>query len=511
MGALRKFPGSRYILLFRPFMLVSATFALAALAIAPPAFVQVAYAAPAPPGAPANVAVTAAADPGFAYPAGISNRKFVDQNGNVYLLKTMSSWSMAQNCTNAEITSALEGLKALGFNAVTVSPFGVHLNDSFGNRYQNRAGQGFFTGAPYASSFGAAWSSMDWIVQEATRLQMTVVLSMFLSWGDTGTTPDLINAGTTNAYNFGTTLATRYAASPNIVWHVMGDFEWFYNQGPANALDALFHGIRDAEASTHRLIIAEPANGSTGFKQFISSEGASGYQWFRQSADEVYSYGSSAVEQFDSVWADTTTYPVVDIEPPYVNAPHYSGNPNQQLRERNYATFIRGGIGINFGHEKWWPFGKDGIFDGGPGWLGILSEAPQLQAKYSWTLVDTFVSTTTWARDSGTFLKTGLGSGDIKAASGFSSTSALVYFPSSRSVVVDTTAIAGTGNVQLRWYDPTTGSYTSISASEPKTASRSIPYPGAHSDGTNDWVLVVDSNTGALAPPAAPTNIKIVP
>ena len=40
----------------------------------------------------------------------------------------MSSWAMA-NCTNAEITKALEGLKATRFAiAVTVSPFGVHMN-----------------------------------------------------------------------------------------------------------------------------------------------------------------------------------------------------------------------------------------------------------------------------------------------------------------------------------------------------------------------------------------------
>ena len=65
----------------------------------------------------------------FAWPASVSadNRRFLDQKGNVYLLKTMSSWAMAQNCTNAEITNALEGLKSLGFNAVTVSPFGVHM------------------------------------------------------------------------------------------------------------------------------------------------------------------------------------------------------------------------------------------------------------------------------------------------------------------------------------------------------------------------------------------------
>ena len=207
-----------------------------------------------------------------------------------------------QNCTNAEITKALEGLKALGFNAVTVSPFGVHMNDSFGDRYKNKAGQRFFTGAPYASPFGPAWSSMDWIISEATRLELTVVFSLFMSWGNTGTALDLARTGTTDAKIFGKTVATRYAGYPNIVWHVMGDFRWSFNQGPGRGLDAIFHGIKDTEGPTHRLIMAEPANGSTSFDQFIAEEGAGGYRWFTQSADTVYDYGSNSVEQFDKVF-----------------------------------------------------------------------------------------------------------------------------------------------------------------------------------------------------------------
>ena len=325
-------------------------------------------------------------------------------------------------------------------------------------------------------------------------------------------------------------MATRYAGYPNIVWHVMGDFGWSYNQGPGLALDALFHGIKDTEGTTHRLIIAEPANGSTSFDQFISEEGAKGYQWFKQSANTVYDYGSNSVEQFDKVYNRTgaTRYPVVDIEPPYVNAPHYHmgralvrldfhhaafcrcnwlagrrcspscdmDQQNQELRERNYSTFIRGGAGINFGHEKWWPFGVTGLFDGGPNWLDILTEPPQQCAKYAWTLLDTYVPDNSWTRDDGTFLKTGLGSGDDQAASGYSSSAGVVYFPTSRTITVDTTAITGGKNVKLRWYDPTNGTYTVISASEPKNSSRSVLYPRCrmppHGDGFNDWVLVVE-------------------
>lgn len=434
---------------------------------------------------------------GFAYPASTANRRFIDQTGKIYLLKTMSSWAMSQNCSEAEITQALEGLKSLRFNAITVSPFGVHMNDSFGDRYKNKAGQSFFSGKPYASSLGPAWSSMDWVMREATRLEMTIVFSLFMSWGNTGTVPDLVAAGTTNAYDFGQAVATRYASYPNVVWHVMGDFKWRYHEGPALGLDAIFHGLRDAEGASHRLIIAEPANGSTSFDQFISAEGADGYKWFKQSADTIYHYGSSSAEQFDKVYnrAGAATYPVVDIEPPYVNAPHYKNQQRQELRERNYASFIRGAAGINFGHEKWWPFGVTGLFDGGPGWLDILGQAPQLDAKYAWIILDAYVADPTWVPDAGTFLKSGLGRGDDQAAAGYSSHAALVYFPSSRPVILDTTKIARVSKVRLRWYDPTSGNYTMIASSEAKASDRSLSYPSKrHADGFNDWVLVADGD-----------------
>jgi hypothetical protein len=431
----------------------------------------------------------------FPYPVAKSNRRFVDQSGNVYLLKMMSSWAMAQRCSDAAITSALEGSKLLGFNAATVAPFGVHINDSFGDRYRNESGQRFFTGAPFASAFGPAWSSMDWVVEEATRLQMTVVLSLFLSVGDTGTTADLISSGSTNNYKFGKTLAERYVRYPNIVWHVEGDFRWSSGDPIGQQVDAVFHGIEDGEGSSHRLIIAEQQNGLTGYRQFISAEGKKGgYQWFRQSANTLYNYGGNSVELFDAVYGEfgASSYGVVDIEPPYVNSPYYQGNQNQQYRERNYSVFLRGGIGINYGHEKWWPFGAVGIFDGGAGWLDILKEAPQLHAKYAWSLIDRYVIDASWTRDDGKFVKVGIGGGETKAASGYSRFAAVAYFPTSRSITVDTTVVAGQMGVKLSWYDPTTGTYTIISESQAAIPNRSIAFPEPHADGSADWVLVVE-------------------
>ena len=44
------------------------------------------------------------------WPTTVSGRKVLDQSGDTYLMKVFSSWGMAQNLTDAEITQALEAV-----------------------------------------------------------------------------------------------------------------------------------------------------------------------------------------------------------------------------------------------------------------------------------------------------------------------------------------------------------------------------------------------------------------
>jgi hypothetical protein len=168
-------------------------------------------------------------------------------------------------------------------------------------------------------------------------------------------------------------------------------------------------------------------------------------------------------------------------------------------------VFLEGGCLINYGSEAWWAFGPPARFgfvadtEGLGDWTLVPAHVHIVEQQYVWDLLDVYVADTTWAPTSA-FVTTGEGSGDTKAAVGASNTAALAYFPSSRTVAVDTTIIAGTGNVRLRWYDPMAGTFTTIAASEAQQSGRSISYPSAHADTTNDWVLVVDSLDVAGSP-----------
>ncbi len=196
---------------------------------------------------------TAAAPP---YPASVSGRKILDQNGDVYLMRTFSSWGMAQQLAPAEITAALEAVAANGFNAVTVWIGGGFGLGSSWNRYTNANGDGFWTGTPWASGLGEGWSSVDWIVQETARLGLTANLSFCSGCGF-----DWESVTDADMYDAGVAIATRYLAYPHIVWHVMFDDSSAPSSTRGQRIDALFHGIDDTEGrSTRPVRWAEPLN-----------------------------------------------------------------------------------------------------------------------------------------------------------------------------------------------------------------------------------------------------------
>jgi Putative collagen-binding domain of a collagenase len=256
-------------------------------------------------------------------------------------------------------------------------------------------------------------------------------------------------------------------------------------------IEAFFAGVNGAEGARRRPVRwVEAGNGlSTADQGWLKTAN------LHATLNSWYDYGSSSTQIAEAGYNQVRRVPVGDAEPPYDGAPHYTGNAGQQLRERSYATFLEGGALINYGQEDWWRFGLTGLYSEGLAWQQVQRHPHTIQQSYAWRLLNRYVAKRTWVPEQRLFLTTGTGRGDTKAAAGRSPAAAIAYFPSRRTVVVNTTVIAGTGRVRLRWYGPTTGRFHTISASERQRRNRSVTYPSRHSDGSNDWVLVVDRAT----------------
>jgi hypothetical protein len=435
-----------------------------------------------------------------------THRKLLDQNGKVFIQKEMASWGMAQNLPNAGISEALQGCVDRHFNTVLVSLPGIQSQSDW-TPHANISGQAFWTGTPWASSLGPGWASYDWLVAEATRLNLMICFTVFIGSGGDGINADISAVTVTNCYNAGLAIGQRYALVPNLMWH----FENEMTLDPAGAsgqrIDAIFHGLHDGEGATHRLICGEPTQGVSGYDGFIGKQldhgYSGGYQWCILSTNLIYQYTADSVVQFDNGFTDSRApnYPVWDCEPPYSGAGHYDGNINQNpgpverqnLRERTWSVIVRGGCGINWGHEMFWPFGRSGLFTiAGVTWHDVPSRPETYDTQYCWDVIDLYCLDPLWRPDTA-FLTAGLGTGDTKAATGRADKSLIAYFPSSRTVTVDTTVLTGTGSVRLRWYDPSLGTFATVAFTEARNAARTVTYPAAaHTDGSNDYVLIVD-------------------
>jgi hypothetical protein len=413
-------------------------------------------------------------------------------------MRTFASWSMAMHLTDDEITEALEGVASRGFNAVTVWAGGGYDAGNGWDRYTTATHGDWWQGKPWASDLGPGWAAMDHVVSEAERLGLTVNFSFCGGNGSTGARPDWEAATDEEMYGVGVAVATRYRAYPNVVWHVMFDD----SEGAYSRINALFHGINDTEgAHTRPVRWAEPNNRSSIYSQLIAPNVA---PEFAPSLNGFYDNwqsgsGDASTALIQASWNETgaTALPTGDVEPGYDASPAIHGELGQQLRERSYAVFLEGGVFINYGDEDWWTFGAQGVVDSTEDlrWQQVPEHIHTMQQQYLFGLLDQYVAVPTWVPDDGSFLSKGTGSGGTKAAAGRSDKAAIAYVPSERDVVVNTTAISGTDAVRLRWYDPTTGTYTTIAASETKQQNRSVTYPAKHPDGTSDWVLVVDPAT----------------
>jgi hypothetical protein len=426
------------------------------------------------------------------YPKSISGRKLLDQNGNVILAPIMSSWMMAEGLSNTEITTELTKLAAVGFKGVVVWIGGGWAG------WTNKAGQNFWVGnnwqlnAP-TDPLGAAWATVDWIVSECDRLGMVAHLS--IAGGVAGSA--WIAATATQVQNCGVAIATRYLSSPNIVWHDMEDSANLPSGTVGQRLMSIFTGINSVETggSARPVRWMEPNNGESTFHQGWYQVGA-----FNCSTNSLYHWTTSAADIFESAWIETTG-PTLDCEPVYVG--NISGGygvggawtafSRQQIRNRNWATFLEGGCLINFGHEDYWSFGYGANYTVGLTWDQVVSNSPEVaEAAYCWSFIDTYCKNTSWAP--GQFVEVASeSSGGSRASAGVSNTAAAAYFPNNRAITVDTTIIPGSVPVRLRWLNPQDGSYSLITTSEAKQTGRAVTLPAARGDGSQDWVLVADN------------------
>jgi Protein of unknown function (DUF4038)/Putative collagen-binding domain of a collagenase len=419
---------------------------------------------------------------------------------------------MSSEATPEEVDQYLTTRSAQGFNSfylmAMVHPGGYEPAHHAPN---NRNGDPPFATPGDFSTAGASpeseqyWQWIDTIVEKAAQHNMVVMMAYsYLGWGggDMGWFQDLLKQPSRDSlFDWGEWIGNRYKDTPNIIWFGLGDFAPPPGEEGALRNRAIADGIKASGAK--QLFMAEPSppdqlpSESPDFAPVLDTNSFYGYG--PEGLGAVY-------ETADRSWRVSPPMPAWMQEGTYEyenNWGHFSAKPWDTRRGRFWSGLAGGVAGDGFGSKDVWQ------------WSDIPKSLSTPGADYSTYAFNLFASMPWWElQPSGTdpgfaglnLVLSGQGTwGELDYITSAVTTEhdwLLAYVPvtetGARTFSVDMSALGGP--VRARWFDPATGNYLTITDSStlPNTGTADFTTPGKRDDGTDDWVLVLD--TGGAVP-----------
>jgi chitodextrinase len=461
----------------------------------------------------AQNATTSAAPP-FIAGASSNHHYLVDQNGNPFLLVGDSGWNISIAISSAAADSYLSTRASQGFNS--------ELIEAIGGPYDNQsANWATFDGiVPFYQSDGvtlgtgpsnydvtkpnpAYWARLDNVVQQAEQDGITVWILPLADAAYEDNPSFYSTQGLTKLTTYATWLANRYKNYPNVDWDFADDYGPAlqpandpYLVAMANAIRAVMpnslatieenDGILSPSQSPNLDLSTDDTNWSA--TTHNATQAQVNLNWMydsrTNSPDMLRGYNLA------------NPIPVFFGEGVYENgtkANGITGTP-QTLRAYDYNTSLTGGTGLNYGENTvWW---------NGPGWQSLMSTPGVTQIGY-WKTLMTSLKWWTLVPDQTNSFAT---SGATTAASSADGSLGMAYLQTGGSVTINMARLNGT--ITSKWFDPTTGASTTIGTYS-NTGSQQFTAPAAHSDGTDDWVLLLQGTPGVVdtTPPSVPTNL----
>ncbi len=408
-------------------------------------------------------------------------RRLVDQNNTPFLLVGDAPHSLIGNLSEADAATYFAARAAQGFNAAWIEVLCASYTGCNADGTTKDGIAPFTTPGDLSTPNPAYFQRVDDMLTLAAKYGITV----FLDPSETGSwLPTFQANGPTKDFNFGVYLGTRYASFPNIVWISGNDFQtWGTPSDDADIL-AVANGI--ASVDTAHLQTSELS--------YPVSDSLTDPAWAaRITLDGVYTYFPT--------YAEMLTAYNRHAAPIFLEEGNYEGGGQNgnlgtpaELRRQDYWAMLSGGTGQIYGNAAIWPFS--------PGWQTQLTTPGTQQLGYATALFSgrawyTLVPDQTHAvvtAGYGTFAGGGtvLGNDYLTAARTPDGSLVLAYLPTVRTITVDLTKLSGT--VTARWYDPTTGAYSTVAGSPfANTGTQAFTPTGNNSAGDGDWVLVLEA------------------
>ena len=423
----------------------------------------------------------------FASSVSTNGRYVLDQHGAPWLMVGDSAWGLAAGISTADMTTYFSTRAAQGFNCVMT----CLVSDTYSKIARKNAatfdGIEAFTGKVHGSPDlstpnSAYWERMDTMVALAGSYGITMMLVPADTASGFGITycMRMVRAnGAQACVDYGKFLGNRYKNSPNVMWMNGNDYATAAPYGDDDQyVGGISDGIRSVAPTQLQTVELIPGVGST---------------------IEAYSYmgtGWAARIDLDQAYPGTTdpsyeiglkAYAASPVKPVFMGEGLYEGAHGWTtflLRKQAYWTMVTGCYGQLYGNATVYPFQS--------GWQPALSTTAVAELGYWASLFKGLPWSTLTPDTTNSFLTGGFSSGTTKAFAGLAADGSLgvIYAPVNGPLLINLARMRAPATV--RWYDPTTGRFTTVGASPfPNSGTQSFPNPGKHADGTDDWVLVL--------------------
>lgn len=404
-------------------------------------------------------------------------RHLSDKNNRPFLIVGDTAWSLIVGLPIEDVIAYLDDRKARGFNSIVVN--------LIEHQYTPDPPRNFYGTLPFTSTLSggsrdftapneAYFSHADAVIAAAATRNMLVQLApAYIGYPGTqeGWYDEMAHNGVARLSTYGTYVGNRYKNFPNIVWIDGGD----RNPDDPSLIDAVATAIRAADP-TH--LHTAHCIRNTGAMEFWS-----GYPWL----------------DLDTVYVDPTTRPVYQAaqasytrsgwKPFWMFEAFYENEFSATaalIRRQAYEAMLNGATGQNFGNLPIWKFAS--------GWRSALSS----QGSRDMGRLSALFGARRWEQLAPDFTHGFLSAG-FSAGSNFASAAVtadgklgLVYAPSPRNLSIRLSKMSGP--TTARWYDPTSGNFTTVAGSPfANTGTRVFNPGGSNSAGDGDWVLLLEA------------------
>jgi Protein of unknown function (DUF4038)/Putative collagen-binding domain of a collagenase len=415
-------------------------------------------------------------------------RYLVDDVGKPVLIHGDSSWSIIVQLDTTGVLDYLDDRRNKGFNALVVNLIESHFSN---NPPKNVFGQGpFTTPGNFATPNEAYFAHVDWILQKAEERGILVLLNpAYMGHPNNGQNgasiqgwySTIVANGPSKNRSYGQWLGNRYKPYNNIIWIWAGD------QVPAVGSTGVKYQLEILKG------IKETAPDHLHTAHFKRTTTALEHPDFAPHMDLDLNY-SKHFTYLNAQRAYTRT----NFLPTFLYEAYYEGStltPTSRslIRAQAYWANLTGSTGQVFGQDPLWRFKSNWrSFLNTSGTKDMTHVLAVFQDKPWHTLVPDFNHSVVTS-GFGTFG----GSTYVTAARSSSGGLVMAYIPSTgtgaKSITVNMAKLSS--SVSGRWYNPTSGVYTTISGSPLKNAgSRTFTTPGNNGTGTNDWLLLLQAD-----------------